>query len=114
MSEINPNMLGRVRGLFRKAVNEYVVEDKTFRISVPASLETIKYFFGHSLSEGQLSKLAGHGAYIVMFVKDSVPSDDGNVPRPEVAAARKTYEARSRREIRRVSELLGSKPLLDV
>lgn len=44
----------RTEDLLRNVVNEYVIQDKTFRMSAPTTLDTIKYIFGNSLSEGQL------------------------------------------------------------
>lgn len=108
------NLGYRTEDLLRRVVNEYVIQDKTFRMSAPTTLETIKYVFGNSLSEGQLRKMSGHDGYVALYVDDVVRGEYENVPKPAAARDRRDYAARSKPVIDLLSGIFGSKPLLEV
>ena len=104
----------RTEDLLRKVVNEYVIQDKTFRMSAPTTLDTIKYIFGNSLSEGQLQKMSGHDGYVALYVDDIVRGQYENVPKPGMMKERREYAERSKPVIELLSGIFGSKPLLEV
>lgn len=61
----------RLEKMVQNLLNEFVIKDKTFRVSTPVNIDTIKRIFGHSLSPKQINELVGHDGIVALFSDES-------------------------------------------
>lgn len=105
----------RLEGMVKNLLNEYVVTDKTFRVSAPSGVGEVKTVFGHTLTEQQLAKLAGFDGIVALFSVEAVPAGErgDNKLKPDSVQRRANLRGRAQQTIAKLEPWLG-KPVLEV
>lgn len=73
-------------------INKYVITDKTFKISAPASADKIKRIFSNMLSEKQLNILAKYDGIFALFVNETSDESAPREVKPDSVNRRKQYK----------------------
>lgn len=104
-----------LEGMVKNLLNEYVVTDKTFRVSAPSGVAEAKTVFGHALTEQQLAKLAGFDGIVALFSVEAVPTGKNGDNRVKSGSVerRANMKEEARDTIAKLEPWLG-KPVLEV
>lgn len=103
----------RLEKMVQNLLNEFVIEDKTFRVSTPVGIEVIKRIFGHALTPKHLGTLSKHDGIVVLFSDESQPGKFQMELKPGSVERRNEMKSKAQDIISKLEKYLG-KPVLDV
>lgn len=116
-SEVNfmgrTNLSYKLEQLTMKLLNDFVIKDKTFKISAPGDSETIKRIFGNTLTPKQMAILEKQDGVLCLFVDNSVRGKWQMEIDPEVREKRSQYKEQAQETIQALEPYIG-KPIVDV
>ena len=113
LKEQRSNLSNKCEAMVQLLINKYVIKDKTFRISAPADMDTIKKIFSNMLSEKQLNTLAKYDGIFALFVEETSDDSAPREVKPDSVNRRRQYKEQAQPVIGSLSEILG-KPVLEV
>ena len=92
LKEQRSNLSNKCEAMVQLLINKYVIEDKTFRISTPASMDTIKKIFSNMLSEKQLNVLSKYDGIFALFVDETSNNSAPREVKPDSVNRRRQYK----------------------
>lgn len=103
----------KLEKMVQNLLNEFVVEDKTFRVSTPVGIDAVKRIFGHALTPKHLGTLAKHDGIVVLFSDELQHGEFQKELKHGSVERRNEMKGRARETISRLEKYLG-KPILEV
>lgn len=119
----NSKLTYKLEKMTQNLLNEFVVKDKTFRVSTPVGPDVVKRIFGHALTPKHLNEIEKHDGVVVLFTDESevnIHKENPNVApyrtvdlKKDSVERRKQMKENAQGTIAALEKYLG-KPIIEV